>query len=40
MEALEEELREATSIGNIDKIKDLIEKLGVEINSQHKINGW
>jgi len=36
---LEEKLREAACFGDIDGVKDLIAK-GVNVNSQHDINGW
>jgi len=36
---LEEKLREAACFGDIDGVKDLISK-GVNVNSQHDINGW
>jgi len=35
----EEALREACSIGNTDVVNKLLNE-GVEVNSQHKINGW
>jgi len=36
---LEEKLREAACFGDIDGVKELINK-GVNVNSQHDINGW
>jgi len=36
---LEEKLREAACFGDIDGVKELISK-GVNVNSQHDINGW
>jgi len=36
---LEEKLREAACFGDIDGVKELITK-GVNVNSQHDINGW
>jgi len=36
---MEEQLREAACIGDIDAICALI-KNGVDVNDKHKINGW
>lgn len=36
---LEEKLREAACFGDIDGVKELLSK-GVNVNSQHDINGW
>lgn len=36
---LEEKLREAACFGDIDGVKELISK-GVNVNTQHDINGW
>ncbi|KTG24944.1 hypothetical protein cypCar_00027892 [Cyprinus carpio] len=36
---LQERLREASAIGDIDEVKTLVES-GVNINSQNEINGW
>lgn len=36
---LEEKLREAACFGDIDGVKELLGK-GVNVNSQHDINGW
>lgn len=36
---LQERLREACAIGDIDEVKNLVES-GVNINSQNEINGW
>lgn len=36
---LQERLREASAIGDIDEVRTLVES-GVNINSQNEINGW
>lgn len=36
---LQERLREASAIGDIEEVKTLVES-GVNINSQNEINGW
>ncbi|KAG1967117.1 ankyrin repeat domain-containing protein 40 [Pimephales promelas] len=36
---LQERLREASAIGDIDEVKTLVES-GVNVNSQNEINGW
>ena len=36
---LEEKLREAACFGDLDGVKELVNK-GVNVNSQHDINGW
>ncbi|KAG9264487.1 ankyrin repeat domain-containing protein 40 [Astyanax mexicanus] len=36
---LQERLREASAIGDIDEVRNLVES-GVNINSQNEINGW
>lgn len=36
---LQEQLREASAIGDIDEVRVLVES-GVNINSQNEINGW
>ncbi|KAI1883908.1 hypothetical protein AGOR_G00220930 [Albula goreensis] len=36
---LQERLREASAIGDIDEVRSLVES-GVNINSQNEINGW
>ncbi|KAG2460700.1 ankyrin repeat domain-containing protein 40 [Polypterus senegalus] len=36
---LQEQLREASAIGNIDEVQTLVER-GVDVNSQNEINGW
>lgn len=35
----EEKLREASCYGDLDAVRVLLKK-GVNINSQHNINGW
>ncbi|KAL3272461.1 hypothetical protein HHI36_013941 [Cryptolaemus montrouzieri] len=39
MENLEEKLREAAYIGDLDTVKKLLRE-DIDINSRHKINGW
>lgn len=39
MKLLEESLREAACIGDIDAVKELLLK-GVDPNAKHDINGW
>lgn len=36
----EEQLRESSCTGDLDKIKQLVESKHVNINSQNKMNGW
>ena len=36
---MEDKLREAASYGDVETIEKLIAE-GVDINNQHKINGW
>lgn len=36
---LQERLREASAIGDIDEVRSLVES-GVNVNSQNEINGW
>ena len=36
---MDELLREAACLGNLDAVQKLLEK-GASINSQHSINGW
>ncbi|XP_068192878.1 ankyrin repeat domain-containing protein 40 [Antennarius striatus] len=36
---LQEQLREASAIGDIDEVRSLVES-GVNVNSQNEINGW
>lgn len=36
---LQERLREASAIGDIDEVRTLVES-GVNVNSQNEINGW
>lgn len=36
---LEEKLREAACIGDIDSVVELLAK-GIDPNAKHKINGW
>lgn len=36
---LEEKLREAACIGDIDAVAELLAK-GIDPNAKHKINGW
>lgn len=36
---LQEGLREASAIGDIDEVRRLVES-GVNVNSQNEINGW
>ncbi|XP_061567314.1 ankyrin repeat domain-containing protein 40 isoform X1 [Cololabis saira] len=36
---LQERLREASAIGDVDEVKSLVES-GVNVNSQNEINGW
>lgn len=36
---LQEQLREASAIGDIDEVRALVES-GVNVNSQNEINGW
>jgi len=35
----EENLREAAAVGNLDKVKTLIQQ-GVDVNSRNSMNGW
>ena len=35
----EEKLREAACYGDLDAVRALVKK-GVNVNSQHNINGW
>ena len=37
--AMDEKLREAACYGDVESIQKLIAE-GVDINNQHKINGW
>lgn len=36
---LQERLREASAVGDLDEVRTLVES-GVNINSQNEINGW
>ena len=36
----QEELREAVAIGDMVKLKKLVEEKQVEVNSQNSVNGW
>jgi hypothetical protein len=36
---MEEKLREAASVGDMDTIKNLVEYKSVNVNSQNKMNG-
>ena len=40
MQDLEEELREASCVGDMESLKTLVEVKHVNVNSQNKINGW
>ena len=37
---LEEKLREAACVGDLESVKTLIESSNVQINGQNKVNGW
>lgn len=37
--ALEDSLREASCVGDIEGVEELLNK-GVNVNSKHDINGW
>lgn len=36
---LQERLREASAIGDVEEVRSLVES-GVNVNSQNEINGW
>lgn len=36
---LEEQLREAACLGDIEAVCELVAK-GIDINAQHEMNGW
>jgi len=36
---IEEHLREAAAVGNLDKVEILI-KQGADVNSRNSVNGW
>lgn len=39
MKYLEEQLREASCLGDIESVCELVSK-GIDINAQHEMNGW
>lgn len=39
MKYLEEQLREAACLGDIESVCELVSK-GIDVNAQHEMNGW